>query len=183
MKDKLKNRVDKTRQSWDLYETDLDALWNNIEEGLNVVETSKRHKESRIVWMKIAAAVVVTFGISWFVFSMFGNMSTVNEGYALRDVSPELAETELYYATQISEKLEMIQISNADVDNLVFENLALLDSAYDELKLDLKDNVDNEEVVGAMIENYRIKLEILEQILYGINKDDNKNNKTDAVNI
>ena len=34
-----------------------------------------------------------------------------------------------------------------------------------ELKDDLNDNADNDEVIQAMIQNYRIKLEILEEML------------------
>ena len=46
-----------------------------------------------------------------------------------------------------------------------------MNAAFSELKADLKDNVDNEEVVTAMMENYRLKLQILEEILKELEKE------------
>jgi 3-hydroxyacyl-CoA dehydrogenase len=40
-----------------------------------------------------------------------------------------------------------------------------LDSMYYDLKSDLKDNMANQEVIEAIIENYRLKITILEDIL------------------
>ena len=40
-----------------------------------------------------------------------------------------------------------------------------LDRVYIELKDDLKDNMANQEVVEAIIENYRLKISILEDLL------------------
>jgi hypothetical protein len=56
--------------------------------------------------------------------------------------------------------------------NIEFEEL---DQVFDELKADLRDDAANEEVVEAMIQNYRIKLEILEEILIQLKSADEKN--------
>jgi 3-hydroxyacyl-CoA dehydrogenase len=40
-----------------------------------------------------------------------------------------------------------------------------LDSLYSALKADLKDNVANQEVIEAIIENYRLRIAILEELL------------------
>jgi hypothetical protein len=45
------------------------------------------------------------------------------------------------------------------------QDLAGLDSALVQLKRDLKDNISNAEVIEAMIQNYRLKLAILEEVL------------------
>lgn len=176
MKDKLKARVDNTRQEWEQYETNFDELWVGIEDKLNSSQQELVRGHTPWFWMKIAASVVLAVAMSWMVFSTIYLNDKAEQGYALRDISPELAETEFYYASQISEKLQIIYASNADVDDLVNENMALLDSAYNELKQDLRDNADNEEVISAMIQNYRIKLEILEKVLNEIRTIDNKQN-------
>jgi hypothetical protein len=41
-----------------------------------------------------------------------------------------------------------------------------MDKVFEELKEDLRDNAANEEVIEAMIQNYRLKLDILEEMLY-----------------
>ena len=46
-----------------------------------------------------------------------------------------------------------------------------MDQVFAELKTDLEENVDNEEVITAMMENYRLKLQILEEILVELEKE------------
>lgn len=181
MEDKLKNRVDENRQEWDIHDVELYGLWDNIEAQLDE-NKAKAKKHQAYTWLKIAASIVLIIGVSWMVIKVNAKPEHQN-GYALSELSPELAETEVYYASQINEKLEMISTANAEIDDVVLENLALLDSAYNDLKLDLKDNIDNEEVVGAMIENYRIKLQILEQVLGELNKKDHENERSDEISI
>lgn len=173
MSDKLKARVDKERQEWEIHETNFDELWGGIEAQLDNVQKIKTSGHTPWFWMKIAASVVIAVAASWMVFSAVYLNGKMEEGYSLKDISPELAETELYYASQVNEKLQIIHASNVDVDDMVNENMALLDSAYNELKQDLRDNADNEEVISAMIQNYRIKLDILEKVLDEIRTSDN----------
>ena len=59
-------------------------------------------------------------------------------------------------------------------DPRVIEDLEAMDKAFAELKGDLEDNVDNEEVVAAMMENYQLKLRILEEILSELEKENDK---------
>ena len=55
-----------------------------------------------------------------------------------------------------------------------------LDEVYVELKEDLKDNASNPEVIEAMILNYRVKLEILEDLLNQLKQKENQNDETDV---
>ena len=167
MEDKLKDRVNKSREDWEVYDTNLESLWQNIEERLSSVDYKKR---SPMLWLKLAASFLLLLGASWVVISVSQQTKSSN-GYNLGELSPELEETERYYTVQISEKLNMIYAANREIDDLVLQDLSLLDSAYNDLKVDLKDDIDNQEVVRAMIENYRIKLQLLEQILKEIDKD------------
>jgi hypothetical protein len=180
MNDKLKQRVEDSRQEWDQFDTDLEGLWENIESQLD-----KREKKIGVFssksWMKIAASLTLLLTVGWLAASYINTNSKGPVRYALSDISPELAETEYYYANQISEKLAMIQTSNAGVDLFVLENLDLLDSAYIELQQDLKDNADNEEVINAMIQNYRIKLQILEKTLSKIRQKEQKEDPNEII--
>ncbi|UII28015.1 hypothetical protein LVD15_06210 [Fulvivirga maritima] len=164
MQDQLKNAVQNRRQEFDVYQTDYDAVWGNIDKGLR--------KTRRInLWQNIGkmAAAVLLLCVAGVVTLQFAG-GDYKQGYALHDVSPEMAETEFYYSQQVAEKLQVIKASNTNIDHEVMQNLSMLDSAYAELKNDLKDNADSEEVIDAMIANYRIKLQILEQIIGEIRK-------------
>ena len=166
--DKLKDRVAENKADFEVYQVDAEGLWGNIEKDLN----KRRRLNPWKVYSRVAAAVVMTIGISWIVFAYNGE--SYSEGFALHDLSPELAETEFFYSQQVEEKMQLIKSSNNLIDPEVMDNLAMLDSAYQELKMDLKDNAANEEVIDAMIMNYRIKLQLLEQILSEIKKHDNE---------
>ena len=49
-------------------------------------------------------------------------------------------------------------------------DLTELDSIYSSLREDLKDDVANEEVIEAMVQNYRLRVEILEEMLLFLNE-------------
>ena len=91
-----------------------------------------------------------------------------------------LLDAEAYYSSKISTlSSNVFQLSSdkpeirTDIETEFLE----LDNIFKELKHDLKDNAANEEVLQAMIQNYRIKLEILTEILEQLNKSKNKKNK------
>jgi hypothetical protein len=164
MTDFLKKNIDERRESFDVFDTDLDLAWENIDRKLNP------KKAGRVVslWSwntltKVAAAVSLLATITAAFFWTRGNMAAQQPTLSM--VSPEMAETEQYYAMMISEKMTEIEANSQWVDKEVVEDMLALDQAYSELRTDLADNVDNEEVIHAMIVNYKIKLDILDRIL------------------
>jgi hypothetical protein len=96
-----------------------------------------------------------------------------------------LMEAELFYTSQInSAKEEIIILSGNDRTLMDDVNLDMieLDNLFDELKNDLKDNSDNEEVIEAMIQNYRIKLQVLDEILLQLKRSKNNANEKSESN-
>ena len=171
MEDQLKKFVQENRESLEQYRLDHDEVWAAIESGLNKKETGRWRN-----LMKVAASLLLLAcaATAWY---LTGNTSPAQAsmGVALRDVSPEMAETELYYSTQIHEKLSIIHTSNKALAQEASAGLATLDSAYQDLMQDLRDDAHNEQVINAMIENYRFKLSLLEQMLEEIkSKDENR---------
>jgi hypothetical protein len=81
---------------------------------------------------------------------------------------PGLRETEVYYTSLVNQKLDELKPIIANCPSLKEElnfDMSELDSVYLDLKADLKDNMANQEVVEAIIENYRLKIRILEDLL------------------
>jgi hypothetical protein len=79
-----------------------------------------------------------------------------------------LKEAETYYTNIVNQKLDELKPIIANCPSLVEElnyDLSELDSVYLDLKRDLKDNMANQEVIEAIIENYRLKITILEDLL------------------
>lgn len=165
--DKLKRFVIDNREDFEVHDSDLDSLWSGIDETVK--------KENSFKWgnfLKIAAAIILVATVG-LVGLRIAYQDQISEGIALHQVSPDLAETEYFYYQQIEEKLTVIKASQGEIDPLILKDLAVLDSAYKDLKMDLSENIGNEEIINAMIENYRIKVMILEQILEQLNVDEN----------
>lgn len=167
MKDNLERFVAENRDQFDLCEPDQ-RLWKGIQSRVSRKKALQIGTKG-ILWR--AAAVIVIFTISFLVQEYLHRNNSLS-GWKDRsintDVIPELKEAEIYYTTLVNEKLTEIQplINDfPDLSNELRNDLAELDSIYSSLKNDLADNIANDEVVEAMIQNYRLKLEILEDLL------------------
>ncbi len=174
MKDKLKIFTDKHRESFEIHELDLEKTWDSLDRKLNKLDR-KRAKNPWKVLLKIAASILVFLTVTAGFYLNDQRIAMNNNGIALHNVSSELADTEAFYASQIADKIKIIEIESGGLDPEIQIQLNILDNDYLSLKKDLNDNADSEEVINAMIEYYRIKLAMLEKILNEIQKnDDNK---------
>jgi len=138
-------------------------------------------------WTAIAASVLVLFTISYIIYEFRANHLTGEKAQiSTMWQDPrfqQLMEADEYYTAEIKDKKEELFKRASGVPDLEREintDLADLDSRLLELKEDLGDNADNEEVIEAMIENYRLKLEILEDMLEQFNDNHNKENRHEA---
>lgn len=126
---------------------------------------------------RIAAAMVIFslgFALNEFVSSdsnhLFANDREINmENDSLRLAFEEM---QFYYTSQInSVKDEIILLSNSD--EVISEELDFqmqeFNTIFEELKNDLKDQANDEEVIEAMILNYRVKLRLLEDMKAQLN--------------
>ncbi len=175
MKDQFEKHIQQHRDDFDIYEPSGD-LWDKIEADLNSDKNFFELKWVKIS-MKIAAGFILltTF---FYLFQYFANKqqhpasqmseSTGNKQEKIMEMYPELKEAEAYYASEIQNRIVKVKnhpAANPDLQHELNYDLSQLDSVYVELKTDLKDGVSNEEVVNAMIQNYRMRLAILEDIL------------------
>ena len=155
----LKNHIESRRQEFEVYDFDDNESWDNISNRLENKSRDYVHIPLKYIWRVVA---VLFLSISFTLYLVWG-------AYSDRSIdlisSTELAEADAYYGMLISNKVFQLENSRTEIDLEIFEDIAALDLAFSELKEDLKDNMDNEEVVNAMILNYQIKLEILERIL------------------
>lgn len=146
MRDNLKEHVDKNPEEFEIYPFDSAKGWEEI---AGKFSTEKKRKN---YWpLGVAASLAIIFISSVLVLS--------NSGAVINEV----AEMEGFYQEAINQKIELVK--NQLADDQILSELEEMDKAFIELKTDLNENVDNEEVVMAMMENYRLKLKILEEIL------------------
>ena len=158
--DQLEKFIQNNKESFDDQVPSKD-LWSRIETETGL--TRKFRIQPYISGIAATLLVVVGIGVAISVLNTNNNADESQTG-----LNTEVNEAALYYETQINQKKSEIYeltANHPDVREGLNQDLAMLDSAMTDIKNDLKDNVANEEVIEAMIQNYRLKLQILEDIL------------------
>ncbi len=149
-----------------------DRLWDQI--------GKTAPKVVKLSWKTIAirvAAVIVIFIASYYFHDWMQENSVIIVQPGSNTEETEsirmLMEAEVFYSSHINNaKDEIFKLSggNPKIIEEINYDLGELEDIFKELKNDLKENNDNEEVIEAMIQNYRLKLSILEDVLYQLKK-------------
>ncbi|MCF8245729.1 MAG: hypothetical protein K9J37_14130 [Saprospiraceae bacterium] len=163
--DNLEKFIRENRPDFDSGVPSLD-VWANLDRHLD-----RQRPSARVVWMKrlrVAAAVLVLVTAGGFGGAYLTNSSKSVE--SLADVSPEHAEMERYFNTQVEEKLA--KLASYKQDGIVKADIQELDETYNQLKHELENAPEGaeEKIVQAMIETYQTKINILEQVLEKVEK-------------
>jgi hypothetical protein len=165
-RDRLEQFIAENRDQFDLYDPG-DKVWRDI--NSRIQKRRKLPRLNTILWR--AAAVIIIFAASFLLqeYLQRHHILIGNREKQIQSVEiPELYEAEIYYARLVDDKIREIEPLLKDHPGLSGElenDLAELDSIYAALRSDLVDNIANDEVVEAMIQNYRLKLDILEDLL------------------
>ncbi len=157
---------------WAKIELELDKKKDN-EKVVSLFKNKELKKsKSKIFgsWLKAAAILLFTFGLGYFV----ANDKRWEKKLAKIEVSEidlarinaDMIETEYFYMSNIQTVTQELKDFHKDQPDLVLEFLmeqqSLVDD-YNELKLHLIDNADNEQIIELMIENLRLQNDILIQ--------------------
>lgn len=161
--DRLEEHIRKNREDLDRYSPPK-SIWRNIRRKIEIEKSFPRR------WLSIAAMIVVILGTSILIFKPQFRWSSAERGKNedLTLVTPQLRETESYYNNLINSlytEAKPLLTNNPEIKKELNSDLSQLDSICSDLKKDLKDNVSNQDVVEALIQNYRIKISILEDML------------------
>ncbi|CAM3521152.1 hypothetical protein [Aequorivita lipolytica] len=157
-------------------------------------------KDSSIPWLKIAAVAVVLFAVSFFGYQQLSNSNSVitehsenaivenatenvqsNNGpkLTLADISPDLKKIEEYYMTGINVQLASLKITdkNRDVVDGYMQRLAELDKEYNSLNAELGNVGPAEATVTALIDNLKLRLDLLFKLKNKLKELKNQNNE------
>jgi len=178
MKDSLENFISENRESLDQIEPS-DKLWSKIEES---IDDKKRPGTNWKLVIRNVAAVVVIFFSSYFVLEyVHYKKNPAGNQFGINNKIPQLTEAEAYYTHQVNYKMAEVGRlleKHPDLAEELKADFNQIDSLNSDLKSDLQDNVSNQEIVEVLIQNYRIKLEILENLLeqLSVNHEHKNNN-------
>lgn len=198
MSKKLERFVQEQRANFDVMEPSA-AIWDKIEDRI-----AKKRSFFNYSFMWKAAAIIIVFGFSFWaqlqieetpsitstgviqnrdiaVAETIGNKETPAIAKTIEPVIPEFVETEKYYSRKVNntmKELKVYLVKYPEVAVDMKKDIAELDSVYRVLKRDLGDDVAQEEILKAMIQNYRMKLQILEDIKNELMQNSTNNSTT-----
>jgi len=168
MKDNLESFIQENRFDFDTHEPS-DRVWAGIQ--ANISEQEKKRINWKKVVMNVAAAALIfmsSYGVFEYVHAK-RSMGDINKlALRLKEQAPQLYEAEVYYTSKVNStmgQLGAVLEEYPDIANELKIELAQIDSLNQSLIVDLKDNIANQEIIENLIMNYRIKLQILEEML------------------
>jgi len=153
-------------------------IFTHIKEAIAEQELPGGHKErfrkklrsmpvvsTRMVLLQrvaIAASIAAFLVLSVYLTLNLDNMKT--HGNFLYHASSDLYETEQYLSGEIEEKLdEIAHLPRLDWN--IKHDLREIDMSFREIKKDMKENPNDLRLINAVIETYRIKISVLDEIL------------------
>lgn len=151
--------------------------FNQDEPNAHHHERFKRKLESnqakpKTFALKIAAGFFFIIIAAWFLQFFMVKQSAPHQNVAikelsLKDISPELAEVETYYNSALEIKMQDFygQKNSNNFDPELYQQIDILDKEYQKLKLDLAENQGNKMIIMAMIQNLKLRLDAVEQLL------------------
>lgn len=175
-KDLLEQFVIDNRQGFDDQEVPP-MLWNSLEQKLEDQKSVKQRRIMPYIWR--AAAAILIFATAWYLNDYMDSRpdrkhnAPVQAATAPNPALSELSDAEAYYTSQInSRQTELIKYTREHPE--IMEDLKRefkeLDKNNVELKRDLAESNANEKVIEAIIQSYRVKLGILEEMLSELQK-------------
>lgn len=178
MKDELEHFVGRHREEFDIHTPP------RLPFGRQNPIRQARIRRLRLVVLQAAAIIIVFLGS--YLLQVYYPLQVVNfdftPGNNINKHIPELIEAEAYYQSQVNIKLTIVRKQLRDYPHLatgIDRDLNELDSIYSVLKNDLREGIASQEVIEAMIENNRMKLQILEEMLIILNANDSIRNRDD----
>ncbi|MEP2934918.1 MAG: hypothetical protein ABJM06_04320 [Gilvibacter sp.] len=159
---------------------------------------AEQPKEQFNYW-KIAAIVLVLIGVGYATYSTFnptaqpkmaqeetGPVTDQSEENTIRlgDISPDLKKLEDYYSSSIKVSLASIEITpeNQELIDGYMERLAELDKEYSALNQELNKIGPNEATVTALVDNLKLRLELLFKLKNKLKELKNQNNEAISTN-
>lgn len=156
--DELEKHILNNREGMDIHDPDP-GLWQRIGGEL----PRERKPLQGYLWRAAAAAFIA-------VLCTAAILTAIRTAGRLNDPQvTEVMETQQYYDSRIQSlyrEAEPLLTANPDIGRELTAGMGELDSLSKEIISDLSDNIASSEVVEALIRNYRLRIELLEDMLF-----------------
>lgn len=165
--DNFEKYILENRKQFDSHKADKEKLWANIEERLG--PDPKVISFWKFPVFKIAATITILLSVVGLIGVAFNHSSNLESPV----VTKELQDIDMYYANLVSYQVRLVEHSTKLSDSDKAEFLSFmdeLDKEHEELRLELRKNIDNEAVLEAIVANYKKRIELIENLLQQLNE-------------
>lgn len=162
MNKSLENKFKELQEQFDVEVPNL-GHFERFQAKLNIEQKPKLN-----YWklLAIAASFLLLVSFSWTYLSD-------KQSLELKEVSPEMAETQAYFTSVINQELKAIgKATNLDNKKIIEDGLAqlkILENDYLKLTIQLQESNEDSRIIFAMIDNYQKRIEVLKSVLNQIN--------------
>lgn len=163
--DEFEKYIRENRDSFDEQEPPIGHN-NRFLRKLELADEKK--KDSPVFFWRIAAAIILLLVLAVSVLiPRFNSPADVQYGsMSLSDVSDDMANVEFYYQSRLEQEYQKIdELSKTDpLVKSYLDELDKLNVEYQKLESTLYESGTHDKVVLAMIENFRLRLSLMEQL-------------------
>ncbi|WP_062060576.1 hypothetical protein [Aquimarina longa] len=167
--DDFEKLIKGNKDLFDEYTADKSKIWQNIESNLD--------SPTKTIWLwrkspllKIAASILILIGaftvINLFTTSVFHHNNQNNI------VHQELRDIDTYYKDLVSFQVKLVKNNpklHIEDKEKFLSFMDELDEEYEVLKLEMNKNLNNEYILEAIVNNYKKRIELIENLLKQIN--------------
>lgn len=164
----------------------INDLFDRLESGFDIAEPRMGHEHRFLTKLKHDQTPVETAAPIWGIFNwkpvlavaatlvLCFSLITIfqqddSELMDLASVSPELSQTQSFFVTTITNEIAVLESERtpetAELIDDALKELKLLESEYQNLKVDLTDSGNDKRVIYAMINNFQNRIEVLKTVL------------------
>lgn len=165
--DNFEKHIRENAAQFNEHKADRAKLWANISAELHQPEPKVIPIWKRPM-LRIAASIVLLLGIAGFIGLSILRGGTTETQY----VSKELLEIDMHYKGLVSYQVQLVQNNPnlSEMDKAEFLSfMDDLDAEYETLREEMRNNLDNERVLEAIVANYKKRIELIENLLRQLN--------------
>lgn len=185
--DKLEKFIKENRNQFDGIQDRPN--WDELKKRLDTEQNKPNYKG----WYWVAASIAILMIVSIGSYQIALNNAVQRDGaqaetpvqvvkpeqtnqsssIQLGDISEKYADIENHYAVLVDNRKQELSAYNPDPE--LMSEVHMLEQEYERLKLEIGNGGNDEQVIEAMIENYRLKLTLLEAILSSLKQNNIEN--------
>jgi len=163
--DKFEKHIKENKLLFDEHKADINKMWANIETALDETDTKEKPKKLwQNIFLRIAASILILLGL----FTISNNLNKQPESMA----NQELNDIETHYKALVNYQVKLVNKNTKLSEEEKKEFLLFMDELdveYEILRQEIQEDINTEQILEAIVINYKKRIELIENLLKQIN--------------